>query len=111
MVALFVRWVKAVFTPKPPAPDPLLTLLEVHQTQQQEMVKNMMSVVEKMTDATTAQAQAFSDYLSLFKVTEAPVSRTMRDADEYELELVRKGYPVRGSAEEQAKWVLEQSRY
>jgi hypothetical protein len=69
----------------------------------------MLEVVKQMTTATAAQAKAFSDYLEMFKVTAAPVARTMRDEDEYLLELARKGYPLHGTPDDQARWVLEQS--
>lgn len=92
--------------PDPPAePDPMLAIV----AQQTEVMKQMLLTVQEMTAATRAQAESFSSYLSLFKVSEAPTSRTVRDKDEYTSELVRQGFPLHGTDEEQLRWVYEQS--
>lgn len=62
--------------------------------------------VAKLAEASTAQATALQEHLSLFRVTGAPVSRVMRDQDEYEKELQRLGFPTEASMREQLNFVL-----
>lgn len=69
----------------------------------------MLKAVQKMSDATIAQANALNEYFALFKVATPPVSRTMRDQDEWEMELNRRGFPINGTPEEQGAWVLSQT--
>ena len=71
----------------------------------------MILTVNKMSEASAKQAEALTSYFSLFTTTSSPTARTMRDEDEARLELSRRGYPVDGTPDEQAKWVLEQTRY
>jgi hypothetical protein len=56
-------------------------------------------IVEGVTGAVTAQANAISEHLSLFKTTATPVARTTRDEDEYRAEMQR--YSEMGLPEEE----------
>lgn len=102
IIELIKRW---FFTPKPTIDSGLLEVMK----QQTELMRESMLTVKEMTLASAAQAKALSDWLALFKVDSAPVSRTMRDSDEYRNELARRGYPLTGTPEEQAQWVLRSS--
>lgn len=62
--------------------------------------------VGKLADASAAQAAAFQSHLALFSVTSPPTSRTLRDADEYQSEIERAGFPALAPYEDQLKWVL-----
>lgn len=61
--------------------------------------------VAELARASTAQAVALQDHLALFKVSSAPVSRTHRDADEYEAEMSRLGLDMK----QQLEYVLAQT--
>jgi hypothetical protein len=56
-------------------------------------------IVEGVTSAVAAQANAISEHLSLFKTASTPVARTTRDEDEYRAELQR--YTQMGLPEEE----------
>jgi hypothetical protein len=86
----------------PPKTDPALDLL-----------RDQMRLMEKMVEGVIAQSKTLNAYIDLFKIDPDKMqgSRTMRDQDEWKAELRRGGYPVDAPADEQAKWVLEQSRY
>jgi hypothetical protein len=63
--------------------------------------------VGKLAEAATAQASALQSHLSLFtNIPSAPISRTLRDEDEYQSELSRSGFPADAPYEDQLKWVL-----
>jgi hypothetical protein len=86
-------------------------MLEVLKLQHQESLEAMRSINEtagKMADASKAQAESFTAYLSLFKVSSPPESRVMRDADEYQEQLRRDGFPVDADQPTQLEWVLAQ---
>jgi len=100
LVTQFLAWLRLWFARKP---DPTVTAL----LQQNEA---MMSAVKEMAAASRAQNETFAAYLAMFKTDTAPVGRTMRDTDEWHHELVRRGYPVLGTADEQAKWVLDSTQ-
>lgn len=87
----------------------LVALLAAQHAQILEVVRSTNGVAAKMADASKAQAENFTAYLELFKVSEAPAHRAMTDADEHREELVRSGFPVEGSQEDQLAWVLKMS--
>lgn len=56
-------------------------------------------------------ADAFSQYLQLFASADAPIARITRDEDEIRAELKRRGFPVDGTPEQQASWVLHETSW
>lgn len=58
--------------------------------------------VAKLAEASTAQANTLQEHLALFRVNAPPISRVMRDADEYQAELNRMSSDIR----EQLDYVL-----
>jgi hypothetical protein len=86
----------------------LATLAQQHE-QNLAALNAMQTTAGKMADAAKAQAESFTAYLSLFKVSTPPESRVHRDQELYEQELRDSGFPVDAPPEQQAEWVLRQT--
>jgi hypothetical protein len=65
--------------------------------------------VGKLAEAAAKQADAVQSHLSLYNISTAPVSRTIRDQDEFVAETMRTlhtEFPEDASPDEQIRWVL-----
>jgi hypothetical protein len=63
------------YTSQPDHTKEMLALLKEQSKQQAEMVQGMVEALKE-------QAKVLQAYLDLFKVTDKPISRTLRDSDE-----------------------------
>lgn len=63
--------------------------------------------IAELARATASQAGAVKAHLALFATDSAPISRVIRDEDEFENELRRAGFPAEGDSTSQLQWVLE----
>jgi hypothetical protein len=103
-----LNWLRRSPAPVPVSPE-ILELMREQHAQILAVVRASNETAAKMAEATRAQAESFTAYLALFKVSEPPASRAMRDEDEYREELARSGFPVDADQEAQLKWVLAQT--
>jgi hypothetical protein len=96
------RIIEWLWPPTQPTPDPTATLLL-------SSLEKMLSTMNGMSAAQMEQSKALSQWLGLFKTNQSPSSHTVREEDEWERELIRAGYPIQGTPEDQGQWVLAQS--
>jgi hypothetical protein len=103
---------KGFFTPTPKVvvEDPLLAVLRQQSEMSARTLEGVCKAMEAMASAQAAQTTAFNEYLGMFKLTPAASTHhTITDKDEWERELLAAGFPVTGTPEEQATWVLKQT--
>lgn len=62
--------------------------------------------IGRLAEASLQQSSVVQSHLDLFSTTASPVSRTLRDADEFRNELERSGFPVDAPPDDQMRWVL-----
>ena len=109
MVGKLRRAWRALF---PPERDLLLDQQDQFIAVLERITEHQTRQVEALGGAITAQANSFSQYLSLFKTTGTPETWTNRDEDELlsrKAAMTQAGMPADLSPIDQMMWVLDSS--
>ena len=91
-----------------PSPDRTQVLLEILIQNQEKTTQAVMNAVAQIGEASQKQADVLNSYLKLFQTPGEPQhwEQDEFDAERNEADLIKQGYPVKGTEAEQAEWVL-----